>query len=126
LDHLLWEVEVDHRVRQTIDRIDEQLHRRLTVNELAESVSISVGQLTRLFRRATGLTPGAFLRARRMERARILLERTSLPVSEVMAQVGITDRSHFARDFSREYGASPRGFRLERQLTRSSARAADV
>jgi AraC family transcriptional regulator len=119
-------VKVDHRVRQTIDRIDEQLHRHLTVSELAESVSISVAQLTRLFRRTTGVTPGAFLRARRMERARILLERTSLSVSDVMAQVGITDRSHFARDFSREYGASPRVFRLERQLTGNHARAADV
>lgn len=75
-----------------------------------------MAQLTRIFRQATGATPGAFLHAMRMQRARTLLERTSLPVRDVMAQVGISDRSHFARDFSRECGSSPRGFRQQLHL----------
>ena len=107
---------MDDRVRQTIDRMEEQLHRRLTTRELADAVGLSVTQLTRIFRQATGTTPGAFLHRMRLQRARILLERTPLSVREVMAQVGISDRSHFARDFSREYGVSPRGFRQQSQL----------
>jgi AraC family transcriptional regulator len=103
----------DHRVQQTIDRMREQLHRRLTVRELADAVGLSVAQLTRIFRQATGTTPGAFLHAMRLQRARTLLERTSLSIGEVMAQVGISDRSHFARDFGREYGFSPRGLRQQ-------------
>lgn len=103
---------MDPRVARTIDRMEEQLHSHLTVTELAAAVELSVAQLTRLFRDDTGTTPRAFLHTLRMARARTLLERTTLSVRDVMAQVGISDRSHFARDFSRVYGTSPRTFRL--------------
>ena len=104
---------MEPRVQRTIDRMEEQLHRSLAVSELASAVNLSVTHLTRLFREATGMTPGAFLHQLRMQRARILLERTTLSVTEVMAQVGISDRSHFARDFRRAHGASPRTLRVQ-------------
>ena len=103
---------VDPRVSRTIEVIDEQLHRPLTVAELARIAGLSVVHFTRLFRRATGQTPALFIRERRLERARILIERTSLSVSEVMAQVGIADRSHFARDFRNLHGLGPRSLRM--------------
>jgi len=95
--------------------MDEQLHRKLRIGELAAAAGLSVSHLTRLFRAATGLTPLAFLQQRRMARARTLLERTTLPVAAVMAQVGVSDRSHFARDFRRAYGRTPRMLRLEQR-----------
>jgi transcriptional regulator GlxA family with amidase domain len=98
---------VDTRVRRTIVRMEEQLERRLTVTELARAAGLSTAHLTRLFRGGTGVTPGAYLRALRMTRARLLLERTNLSVVEVMAQVGIGDRSHFVRDFQRAHGVAP-------------------
>jgi transcriptional regulator GlxA family with amidase domain len=104
---------VDGRVTRTIDRMEEQLHRRLTVTELASTVGLSVAQLARIFRDATGQTPGAYLHELRMRRARILVERTSLTISEVMLQVGISDRSHFARAFRRAYGSCPRTLRVQ-------------
>jgi AraC-like DNA-binding protein len=39
-------------------------------------------------------------------------------VREVMAQVGITDPSHFAREFRNAHGLSPRAFRQHLRLTR--------
>jgi AraC family transcriptional regulator len=107
------EVDVDPRVRRTIAIMEEQLHARLTVADVAARIGLSVSHLTRLFRDDTGLTPGAFLLELRMSRARILVERTSLPVNAVMAHVGISDRSHFARDFRRAYGLSPRTLRIQ-------------
>jgi transcriptional regulator GlxA family with amidase domain len=105
-------LEVDPRVQSTIERMEEQLHRRLPVSELADAVGLSVAQLTRLFREELGVTPGAFLHELRMNRARILVETTSLPIVEIMGQVGISDRSHFARDFKRAHGLSPRTHRM--------------
>ena len=104
--------ELDTRVRHAIDRIEEQLHRPLTTEELARSAGLSVAQFTRLFRQATGTTPGVFLRRLRLARARLLIERTALSVADVMAQVGVTDRSHFARDFRSAHGFSPRMLRM--------------
>ena len=49
----------------------------------------------------------------RMERARVLVESTDLPVREVMQQVGLSDPSHFSRDFRNAHGVSPRAFRVQ-------------
>lgn len=112
---------MDPRVRRTIDRIEEQLHRPLRVGELAMAAGLSIPQLTRLFRQAVGTTPAAYIRERRMARARILVERTSLSIGEIMTQVGISDRSHFARDFRRCHGLGPRSLRMH---TRTGGNAA--
>jgi AraC family transcriptional regulator, glycine betaine-responsive activator len=103
---------VDPRVRTVIDNIEEQLHRPMRVSTLARAAGLSVAQFTRLFKEHTGCTPAAYLHARRMARARVLVERTSLSIREVMAQVGIPDRRHFARQFRLEYGYTPRSLRL--------------
>ena len=104
---------VDPRVERTIATMHAQLDRRLTLSALAQEVRLSVAHLTRLFRADTGVTPAAYLRGVRMQRARVLVERTSLSVAEVMAQVGVSDRSHFARDFRRAHGSSPRMMRMQ-------------
>jgi transcriptional regulator GlxA family with amidase domain len=104
---------VDPRVERTIATMQARISERLTVSALAADVRLSVAHLTRLFRANTDATPAAFLRRLRMERARILVERTSLPLAAVMAQVGISDRSHFARDFRSAHGSSPRVLRMQ-------------
>jgi transcriptional regulator GlxA family with amidase domain len=92
------------------------------VTALAQDVRLSVAHLTRLFRAEAGSTPAAYLRALRMQRARELVECTSLSVADVMARVGMSDRSHFARDFRRAHGSSPRTLRM--QLRSGGARSA--
>ena len=107
---------MDPRVERTLTRMEEQLHTDISVAELAAAVGLSVSQLARLFRAATGLTPGAYLRQLRMARAKLLIERSSLTISEVMAQVGIRDASHFARDFRRAFGFGPRELRQQLRM----------
>jgi transcriptional regulator GlxA family with amidase domain len=103
----------DSRITRTLELIDQRMHERLNVADLAASVDLSVSQFTRLFRGATGTTPGAYVQACRLSRARTLVERTSLSIAEIMHQVGFSDRSHFARDFQRAYGFSPRTLRVQ-------------
>jgi transcriptional regulator GlxA family with amidase domain len=108
---------VDRRVWQVMAAMEAQLHTRVSIADLAAGVGLSVSHLARLFRDATGTTPRAHLHALRMARARLLLERTSLSIAEIMSQVGAADPSHFARDFRRAYGASPRALRQELRWT---------
>jgi AraC-like DNA-binding protein len=54
-----------------------------------------------------------FLTDLRMTRARILVERTSLTIAEVMSQVAVSNRSHFARAFRSAHGVSPRTLRVQ-------------
>src|SRR6476619_4130219 len=102
---------MDPRIAHVIAFIETHLQTAVTVPRLAAHAGLSVSQLTRVFRRETGTTPTAYVNQLRLRRARALIERTSLPVAEVMAQVGISDPSHFARDFRRAHGFSPRRFR---------------
>lgn len=111
---------MDPRVARAVAIMEERLHTPVTAAELAASVGLSVSRLTRLFQQETGTTPSAYLHRLRMTRARLLVERSSLPVHDVMAQVGIADPSHFARDFRRAHGFSPR---MLRQQLRASGHA---
>ena len=98
---------MDPRIAHVITAMEADIDGRLTVAALAAAVNLSPSRLTALFRKETGVSPSRFLRALRMERARLLLERTFLTVKEVMAFVGVNDPSHFSRDFSRHYGVAP-------------------
>jgi transcriptional regulator GlxA family with amidase domain len=113
---------VDPRVERTIQRVEEQLHAPVTVRDLAGAVGLSVSRFSRLFREGVGTTPTAYLRARRMMRARILIERTTLSVAEVRAQVGLSDPSHFARDFRNAHGFSPRTLRVQLRIAGRASR----
>ena len=107
---------MDHRVTHVTDRMREGLHRELPLDELAAEVGLSASRLAFLFRHETGLSPGAYLHTLRMERARVLVESTDLPVREVMRQVGLSDPSHFSRDFRNAHGFSPRAYRIQLRL----------
>lgn len=107
---------MDTRVEQVIAVMEARLHEEIELEGLAEGVGLSLSRLARLFRRDTRMTPTEYLRHVRMTRARLLLERTSLSVGDIMTQVGIKDPSHFARDFRRAHGFSPRTLRQQLRI----------
>ena len=103
--------EVDPRITATLNTMAEHLRHPFTVAELAAAVRLSPSRFAHLFRAQTGLAPLQYLHVLRMAHARVLLERTSLTVKEVMAEVGMSDPSHFARAFRRFHGLSARELR---------------
>ncbi len=113
---------MDQRVARTMETIQEQLHTGISVRDLAKRVGLSMSGLARLFRAELRLTPSGYLQSQRMNRARLLVERTSLSVAQIMAQVGVADPSHFARDFRRAHGFSPRALRQQLRLAGPPAR----
>jgi len=106
---------MDHRVKKIIALMKEYLHRGWPASRLAQFVNISPSRLHQLFKDETGLPPAKYLHSLRMQQAKELLEASYLSVKEVMAKVGVTDESHFVRDFKRTYGFTPAKYR-ERYL----------
>jgi transcriptional regulator GlxA family with amidase domain len=102
---------MDWRVQLLIDDMLKDIDRPLVVSEMARRVNLSRSRLTHLFRSEIGCSPGRYLREARLDRARQLVEESSLSIKEIMARVGFNDPSHFTRDFSRRHGASPRKIR---------------
>jgi transcriptional regulator GlxA family with amidase domain len=102
---------MDWRVQLLIDDMLRNINRPLVVSDMARRVNLSRSRLTHLFRSEVGCSPGRYLREARLDRARHLVEESSLSIKEIMARVGFNDPSHFTRDFSRRHGASPRRIR---------------
>ncbi|WP_028693989.1 helix-turn-helix transcriptional regulator [Pseudomonas cremoricolorata] len=94
------------------DLADEQLA-QLTLAELAGMAGLDRYGLIRAFRRATGLTPHAWLLNARVNRARQLL-RHGCELAEVAYRLGFADQSHFQRVFKTHAGTTPGLYRRTR------------
>jgi AraC family transcriptional regulator len=95
------------RLRKVTDYIDAHLGRDLSLAVLASQAGLSVSHLKTLFRRSTGLPVHQYVLRRRAWRARELLMRGELPVSEVALLAGFAHQSHMARWVRRVYGVNP-------------------
>ncbi|MEV0290129.1 AraC family transcriptional regulator [Kribbella sp. NPDC050820] len=98
-------------VSAAIAHIEANLAQPLTIPALARMAGVSHNHLTRLFHAETGLTVIAYIRRRRMARARHLLVSSTLSIPAVAASVGIPDLQAFNKTCRRELGGSPRAVR---------------
>jgi AraC-like DNA-binding protein len=80
------------------------------VDWLADTAGLSTRTLQRRIKAASGLTPGAFLRTMRLERAAQLLNGGASSVTDVAAAVGYTDAESFSRAFRQGFGVSPSAY----------------
>jgi AraC family transcriptional regulator of arabinose operon len=102
---------MDPRITWIVAYVRDHVAEPLTVAGLAARVNLSPSRFSHLFRVDVGVSPVQFIRAVRMARARLLLERTFLTVKEVMTLVGCSDPSHFSRDYRHAHGMAPRQWR---------------
>jgi transcriptional regulator GlxA family with amidase domain len=91
--------------------IPDHLDDDLSVPALAQRACMSERNFARAFRRETGMTPGAYVEAARVERARIALETGDLPVEAVAEQAGFGTVETMRRAFRRRVGVSPADYR---------------
>ncbi|MFD8949338.1 helix-turn-helix domain-containing protein [Streptomyces xanthophaeus] len=101
-------------VAAAVAYIESRLAGPVTVPEIARAADVSHNHLLRLFRAETGGTVVAYLRRRRLERARHLLRESTLPIPAIAAAVGIGDLQAFNKACRSELGASPRAVRAGR------------
>ena len=87
--------------------IENQSSFQLTVADLAHAAQCSESRLLRGFKARVGLTPHRFILARRLERARALLNGSNLPISEIALVTGFYDQAHFSTAFARHFGLTP-------------------
>ena len=97
--------------RDTVERLRQQLDRRWTVADMAESVHLSSSQFRRIFLEAFGKSPIAYLTMLRVQRMVELLRTTDSTISVIAASVGWGDPDFAARQFRRSVGLSPSEYR---------------
>lgn len=91
--------------------IEGHLAERMSIEQLAAVAGLSVFHFARAFKQSQGTTPHEYLVDRRVAHARTLLKETDAPLSEIALASGFADQSHFARQFKKRIGISPRSFR---------------
>lgn len=98
-------------IRQAIESMHERYGEPITLTELAAEVYVSPFHFSRIFARATGVTPGRYLTAVRLFEAKRLLLTTNLTVSDIVCGVGYSSVGTFTSRFTRAVGMTPTQYR---------------
>jgi transcriptional regulator GlxA family with amidase domain len=91
--------------------IAEHLQTKLSVEELADRMSMSVRNFERVFTREVGTTPSQYVLQARVEAARRQLERTEKGLKQVASAAGFGNVDLMRRAFVRLLGITPRHYR---------------
>lgn len=98
-------------LRRARDLMDREYMRPLDVEAIARAALMSSAHFSRRFRAAYGETPYGYLMTRRIERAKALLRRGDMSVSEVCWAVGGTSLGSFSARFTELVGETPTAYR---------------
>ena len=94
--------------------IREHLEEKFSLGEVAQSVHICPTYLSEKFKEVTGENFVGYVARSRIEKARVLLQTTSLRISEIAFASGFQSLSQFNRAFKKLSGQCPRAYRAGR------------
>jgi AraC family transcriptional regulator len=93
------------------DYLHAHFHASVALAEIAQVVGVHPAHLARAFRQHKGITIGDYLRELRIEAARRQLSGSDQPLSDIAADAGFSDQSHFSRLFRAATGHTPGAYR---------------
>ncbi len=95
------------KVRAVIEKMEINCEQPLSIATLADEAGLSLRRLETLFQREVGITPARFYQACRIQKARNILQQTSIPVTEVALVCGFASRTQFSSIYRKIYGHPP-------------------
>ncbi|MFC4241241.1 helix-turn-helix domain-containing protein [Marinobacter oulmenensis] len=94
----------------------KNLHRKITVRDLAGVACLSVSRFHEIFREVTGVTPHQFLLHTRLEQAIHLLASTRLSVSEISYRTGFSSQSALTNALRKHHDTTPTRLRAQQYV----------
>lgn len=104
-----------HQLSRAKELIEENLSGEVSLAYLAQECGLSPTHFARAFKQSVGVPPHRLLLLRRVERAKVLLERGTMTTAEIATATGFADQSHLTRVFSKVVGMTPRAWRSLRK-----------
>jgi transcriptional regulator GlxA family with amidase domain len=104
------------RIQTALAYARDNLHKPLTVPQLADAAHLSPRQFSRAFHAETGQSPAKAIENLRVEAARNLMEQSRHSIDVVARQTGFSDRDHMRRAFLRAFGQPPQVLRRHARL----------
>jgi AraC family transcriptional regulator, glycine betaine-responsive activator len=96
------------KLMSVIKLMEDNLEEPLDRGELASAAGLSSRQLERLFRKYLNRSPARYYVELRLNRARLLLLQTNMPVIDVALACGFVSASHFSKCYRDFFGKTPR------------------
>ena len=100
-----------HALRRAIERLRSDSAADVSLGALASDAGLSRFHFCRAFKESTGLSPHAWLRQQRLERAMNMLRETEAPIDSVAAALGYTSQTAFTAAFKKLTGETPSDWR---------------
>lgn len=101
----------DPVISQAVMQINDNLHKKLRLTELAEEYYLSYVQFSRRFKAAVGTTVQDYITQMRIRKAQSLLADGDLPVREIATTCGFANEYYFSNFFRKHQGVSPSEYR---------------
>lgn len=98
-------------VRRALYFMNKNLHKKLSLDEIANEVGYSPTYFTTLFRKETNYSPLSYFSHLKILRACELLDYTSQKIKALSFHLGYSDPYYFTKDFKKKMGMSPRQYR---------------
>lgn len=92
---------------QVVQEMHDNIEDPLSFDELAKRTGLSRRQLERHFRQFLGESPMNWYRNIRLDRARVLIVETDMPIAQIAVACGFNSVSVFARHYKKRFGSSP-------------------
>lgn len=101
-------------IKHALEYIDSHYESELSLKEISSQIDVSPYYLCRLFKSVMNQTMNSYIMERRCSQARLLLEKSDLPIREIAFQCGFMDPSYFSKCYQRIYGKLPSGEREQK------------
>ncbi|MBN3834446.1 GlxA family transcriptional regulator [Burkholderia sp. Ac-20344] len=104
------------RIQCAIAYAQSNLHKNLSVEELARAAHLSPRQFARVFREETGISPAKAIEKMRIEAARLLVRDGRHSIELIARQTGFGKAERMRRAFMRVYGKPPQALRRDARV----------
>lgn len=104
-------VSADYSVARAQHYMEQHYDENITAAKLASLGYVSVSSLNRRFKKETGVTPIEYLIEIRIEKAKLMLRRKNIPVTDVAMRCGFGGSAHFSSCFQARTGMTPSEYR---------------
>ena len=120
----LWAGSLDERtgMDRIYDYIRANCYKNLQIAEVARQFGYNPQYFIRMFRRKSGMSPKQYMIRQQIQQAKYLFVTTSLKITEVARQVGMSDARAFSKQFKKCEGISPREYRRAFSKTHYNSR----
>ena len=100
-----------YKLRQIINYINDNLDKRISLDDMAELLDLSSYYLCREFHNSVGVSPYRYIIDRRIEKAQELIKNTKLSLADVAYESGFSSQSQMTQHFRKSVGVTPKVYR---------------